>query len=479
MGRIARATIALLAAWGVLLTVLLATERWSSGLWQQPALPAQHGHHGHKHHDRDLGADDGAGAAALEPAAPSKPSPGSAPPPTGAEPGAIVAARYAVCPREESPPALSRVRIADKGRDLWALHCGPSAHVLAIEDNGGVLGVRRALTAQLHSHNAGEAPRAVRITAGDLDGDGRADLLVPVQFIDRAGAPASGALSWLRQRAQGGFDAPPRALDAAVAGVTVATLDAQAGQDVALIQLGDARAARGSELWLLHGGPALLRYAKLPAGVGPSAIAAADLDRDGLDDVAVASEREGKLRLWLSSRAATGAAEPPAPAEIALEGVREAIAGDVDGDGARDLVLTGKQVWLLLARNDFRPEPAAVPDSADLRDVHLEDTNADGKLDLVGYAHPALIVLQQTGATRFERRTLATLRGDLGVLFARAAQLDGDAHPDLVLVVVGSAADAQLEIAVAPNVHEGSVVQLGDRAEALRDTPLLERFTLP
>jgi hypothetical protein len=247
------------------------------------------------------------------------------------------------------------------------------------------------------------------------------------------------------------------------------------------LHLADARAARTSELWLLHGGPSPQRYARLPAGIGASALAVADLDRDGLDDIAVASERENRLRIWLSSQSG-GAAQTPL--ELEFEGVREVIAGDVDGDGAADLVLTGARVSVLLANKDAPPKPLAIADSEGLRDVHLEDANGDGKLDLIGYAHPDLIVLQRGAEQRgadlaFERHTLATLRGDFGLLFARAAQLDGDAHLDLVLAVVGDGGDAQIEFALAANVHDGVAVQLADHVQPMQDTALAPHFVLP
>jgi hypothetical protein len=298
---------------------------------------------------------------------------------------------------------------------------------------------------------------------------------VPALFVDRSTTPIAGSVTLLHQRAQGGFDAPRRLLDVAAGDLAPATLDAQPGQDIALLHLLDARTARPNELWLLHGGPAPLRYAQLPAGVGAGAVTAADLDRDGLDDIVVVSEHEQRARIWLSGRG-DAQAEPIA---LELEGVREAISGDLDGDGQRDVVLAGKQVWALLSGKNFRAEPVAIAQSEGLRDVQLEDVNGDGKLDIVGYAHPNVIALQQGAGLAFSRVTLASLRGDFGVLFARAAQLDDDARPDLVLVLMSNSTEASIELAVARNVHDGSAVEPASHVEPAADAALAEQFDLP
>jgi hypothetical protein len=464
--RLVRAVAAALALWGAVLSYLVWSgrlpPRWLPEPAQPPPAPV---------------------AKQPAPAAPEPPptpahttEPAAPPPPPPAQPAAIEAARYAVCAREELPPRLSSLRAANDGPELFALHCGPSVHVLAFEATGGALVARRVLRARVPSRSPAEAPRPVPVRAADVDGDGRPDLIIPALYADRGGAPAAGALALLRQRAEGGFDAPRRMFDAAIGDVAPATLDAQPGTDLAVLHMLDARTARANELWLVHGGPAPLRYAQRPAGVAANALAAADLDRDGLDDIVVVSEHEQQARVWLSSHASDPQA---APIELSLPGVREVIAGDVDGDGQRDVVLTGASVSLLLSAKDFRAEPVAIADSAGLRDVELTDVDGDGKLDLVGYAHPALIALRQGEALAFARSTLAVVRGEFGVLAARAVQLDGDARPDLLLVLMSNAADAQVEIAIAANVHDAAAVEPAGHVESAADATLAEHFDLP
>lgn len=467
--RLARWLAIALALWGALLSYFLFTGRLPAAWLRAPAKPAPAPHDGTPPAAQPPVAEEAA------PDAPPAPAPEPAPAMPGA-PSALPATRYAVCAREEAPPLLSRVRVTKDGPSLWALHCGPSVHLMSIEREGDTLIARRVMRARVPARSPAEAPRPARVRAGDVDGDGRSDLLVPTLFTDRNDAPAAGTLTLLRQRAEGGFEAPRRLFDIAIGDVATAALDAQPGQDLALLHLLDARNARSNELWLVHGGPSPLRYAQIPAGVGSNALCTADLDADGLDDVIAASEREQRVRIWLSSRGEGAQAEP-----IALEspGAREVICGDVDGDGKPDAVLNGTSVSLLLAGKDFRAEPIVLPDSAGLRDVQLEDVDGDGKLDVVGYAHPSLIALQQGAGLAFTRSTLATLRGDFGVLFARAARLDDDSRPDLVLILLSNAADAAIELAVARDLHDGLAVEPASHVEPARDAALAEHFDLP
>jgi hypothetical protein len=133
----------------------------------------------------------------------------------------------------------------------------------------------------------------------------------------------------------------------------------------------------------------------------------------------------------------------------------------------------------LLARQAFAADPKAIAGSEQLRDVQLEDADADGKLDIIGYTHPDVIALVQGDQLSFARRTLATLRGDLGVLFARVGQLDAKGQPDLVIATTSQGPDAQLELAIAPNLTDAAPVRFAAKAQTLRDAVLLQHFVLP
>lgn len=413
------------------------------------------------------------GAAGTAQAAP-PPVPASAP--TEAGPSAVV--RFAVCEREETRAALAQVALVPGRPALWALHCGRSVHLIAVEAFEGALVPRRVAVVQAASPSPAEAAVALEPSAADVDGDGRADWITPVTFVDAAGVPRGGGVYVLHQRAEGGLEAPRRLLAAAPGRVVSAQFDGDPGEDLAVLHRADASTGRADELWLMTGGPSPLRVAQRPAGVGTSAIAALDLDADRRDDLAAASRSEGRVLFWLSSG---GALAQVAPTELKLPGVEQLLAADLDGDGTRELVLGGER-WFWLS-GPVSPPPSPVPapiqidGSEGLRDVHLADTDRDGRPELVGYVHPEVIALRSAPKRRFERARVLSLRGEASVLFARIAQLDGDARPDLVVVVLASSG-RDVEIGVAPNVEPAAIVQLSARTAPIADAALVQRFTL-
>jgi hypothetical protein len=389
--------------------------------------------------------------------------------------GTVEAPRFAVCEREETRAALSRVPLLDAEPELWALHCGRSVHLIAVEALGGTLVPRRVALLQAPSAGPGEAPAAVETAAADVNGDGRADWVAPVLLADSRGVPRGGGLYVLGQRAEGGFDSPVRILAAAPGAVVAAELDGQPARDLVLLQRHDATTARADELWLIHGGPAPLRAAQRPAGVGTTAIAALDLDLDRRDDLAAASAREGRVRLWLSRGGALAQIEP---IEMMVPGVEQLLPADLDGDGTRELVLAGERTWSVTPRSDAPVEAVAIAGSEGLRDLHFADATGDGQPELVGYAHPDLLALARTG-DHFERSRVLSLRGEVSVVFARVTQLDRDPRPDVLMVVLATGAGSHVELSLAANVAPGTTLRFAAGAAPIADAALLQRFVSP
>jgi hypothetical protein len=385
-----------------------------------------------------------------------------------------MAARFAVCEREETRAALARVPLLAARSELWTLHCGRSLHLIALEELGDTLVPQRVAIVQNSNAGPGEAAVAAPAGAADVNGDGRVDWIAPVLLADGSGVPRGGGVYVLQQRATGGFEPPVRLLAAAPGSVVAAELDARPGQDLALLHRQDASIGLPDELWLIAGGPSPLRIAQRPASVSTAALAALDLDLDGRDDVIAASGHEGRIRIWLSRRGALAQVEP---IDVAIKGVQQLLVVDIDGDAQRELLLVGERAWLLAAKADALPEAVAIDDSEDLRDLHFADANGDGRADLVGYAHPDLIALLRTEA-RFERRRVLSLRGEASILFARIAQLDRDPRPDLLMAVL-AADDKQVELAIARNLAPGATVQLAAAANPISEAALLQRFAIP
>jgi hypothetical protein len=415
---------------------------------------------------------DGEAPPATDTASPDAPQPARHEPAAAARTGTD-ASRYTVCAREETPAQLSRVALLRDRRDLWSLHCGATIHLIAIEELGGELVPQRAALLQIQSPSPAESSVAVATYAADLDADGRPDWVAPVLLVDAGGTPRGGALHKLAQRPHGGFAPPSRLLNAAPLAIAVGALDAEPTHDLALLHRQNAGTGQADELWLVAGGPAIARFAKRPALVSTLGVAALDLDLDGKDDVAVGSAQEERVRLWLSSRGALAQVDP---VDLTVTGVQQLLAADL-GDRSRALVLVAGQLQVLRPRAGGPAEPEPIACSEGLRDVHTADADGDRELDLVGYAHPEVVALSPAAAAEPTRKSIAALRGDASVLYARVAQLDRDPRPDLVLVVVSPNGE-QLELALARNLDPPTTVRLASTATPVADAALLERFSV-
>ncbi len=151
----------------------------------------------------------------------------------------------------------------------------------------------------------GDGVGSVACAAGDVDGDGLADVLLGANGNELGGNDAGAAAIFLGPVGEG-----------------------------------DHALAEADRLWI---GDAPLQY------VGDAVAAAGDLDGDGLDDVLVSGDTNGPGTVWVvaGSDAGAGGATSIGATAIRFEGenvgdlagAAAAGAGDTDGDGWRDLVV--------------------------------------------------------------------------------------------------------------------------------------------
>ena len=198
---------------------------------------------------------------------------------------------------------------------------------------------------------------------------------------------------------------------------------------------------------------------------GP-ALAVADVDGDGLDDVYIGGAKWQRGRVFLQQRDGSfrGASEPAGDLSIGADSVAEDVAAaffDADGDGHPDLYVASggnefqgsddpmrPRLYLNDGHGGFRRSPDALPDLFDTESCVVPgDFNGDGAIDLfVGSRvvagryglSPRSHLLQNDGRGRFSDVTMERAEGlaEAGMITS-AAWIDYDHDGQLDLVVAG------------------------------------------
>jgi hypothetical protein len=278
---------------------------------------------------------------------------------------------------------------------------------------------------------------ADRIISADLDGDGRPDLIVAsaegtgssvAVLLNNAGSPGTLRLAQTLS--------VPYPNDLAAA-------DLSGNGRPALLFAGDTLSVALQN----PGAPGTFAApTTLYTGDGGAfvSVAVGDLDGDGMPDIAVADET-GVTVLFLTPGAATptvaravrvysNPAPPPNTGQTAV-----AIA-DLDGDGRNDLVVidpVSSVVAVLLQSHSVAGEflPAALyslPPNNGLNRLAIADLNADRLPDLVIAAGDAVLVYLQNAAQPGTFLPVSSYPAVFGFNGVAVADVDGDGLPDIV-----------------------------------------------
>jgi hypothetical protein len=448
MRRTIQSSLMLVALWGALLTIALY-QGWEMPRWLSPSQTSR------------------STKPALEattPSAPTTPSPviTAAPPPAPVE---TPLARYRVC--NSAAPVLSSVQLGDMGSEL-AVHCGDTLHVIALTAHAVP---QRILKIALPARNPGETPSATTIASADLNGDGLVDLLIPWLTVDEWQHPIGRDVLALLRDSAGAFRPATRVLAATPVHLAAAALDAQAGTDFVILQATDESVHKPREAWWVSGGTAPRRTATSKLAAQSETIALNDVDRDGQTDVIAVSSTESRIDIVFGN----GDGTATAAAQLPANGCNELLVADLDGDAHGEVICTGDHNYVIEVRADRSASTQEISFTGQrVHSLHAADLNADGRLELIGYAHPRLVRLERGAGFSFEPRELAEL---IGTGFAPLAVLVADLNHDneLDLAMLGRVpGDAQsVDLVIVDRVRENPRITVHGKASALPDARLL------
>jgi hypothetical protein len=335
-------------------------------------------------------------------------------------------------------------------RDVVPLRAGGGVVLAALDASGASLSLyARAADGTFRRLPGPAVPGALaaRLAVGDLNGDGRDDLVVT--------APGSRQVFVYLQDASGGFGPPAYqlTLDTIPGELLLTDVDGDGRPDIVvtdplsgsvgvLLNRAEApfatetrfRAGPGPDGVTVQNGVTTVESRDAPTGV-----VAGDFDGDGRPDLLVTDGGANALALlrgtgtggFLNPELFTGAGTEARPAAV--------VTGDFDGDGRPDVAVLNQQdatvsVFLGDGRGRFTLR-SVVPAGAAPTGLAVADVTGDGKADLlVANEFGDVLVLPGNGDGTFQPSRGVERRVTLAV-----ADLDGDGRNDVVL------ADASLD----------------------------------
>ena len=304
-----------------------------------------------------------------------------------------------------------------------------------------------ALAASTNFAERGSSPEAVglipvALATADLDGDLDPDLAVANSGSDD--------VSVLRNNGVGNFaeyNSSPEGAGITPASIAAADLDGDLDQDLAVVNGFDASGTHGDVTILGNGGNADFvepPSSPEPAGELADAVATIDRDGDGDQDLAVANLASNDVTI-LRNNGQARFNEPGSSPEAAGAGPTAIAAADLDGDLDQDLAVanSGGDVTILRSNGSTNfVEPASSPEAAGGNPNAIVAADLDGDLDqdlaVANGGSDEITILRNAGNGNFAELGSSPEAGGDSPFAIAAADLEGDGDADLAVANTGS-----------------------------------------